>query len=319
MIQIYIDAEFDAVRYKQHFEQAVISMGAVICIDGKEVDQFYRLVKPTYFKRLSKVVKKMTHLCNEDIMEAEPLEIVSEEFKVWLMHFGNIEQMYFYSCGPDDRRTLLKNCEIHHIDGTIFDRIIDLQKLISAGVFYEGKLVSSTLSLDDMKLIYDVFGLVEHNALTDAVDLMQIHQRFLKGNHQNQEQIKAIVERKERKALLSKQKQKERLKMMMHKLFSNYSKDFIMITLTPEVIKQFQLWENKEKESYMHWKRSACSDETTSYNYAHLNVFIKINLDADLPEVGIRFLYHGFDMVRTYPLNYRNASYVENILKMGAV
>ena len=31
MIQVYIDAEFDAVRYQKRFEQAVISFGAVAC------------------------------------------------------------------------------------------------------------------------------------------------------------------------------------------------------------------------------------------------------------------------------------------------
>ena len=41
MIQVYIDAEFDAVRYQKRFEQAVISFGAVACRQKQMLDTFY--------------------------------------------------------------------------------------------------------------------------------------------------------------------------------------------------------------------------------------------------------------------------------------
>ena len=46
MIQVYIDAEFDAVRYQKRFEQAVISFGAVACRQKQMLDTFYTLVRP---------------------------------------------------------------------------------------------------------------------------------------------------------------------------------------------------------------------------------------------------------------------------------
>ena len=319
MIRIYIDAEFDAVRYKQHFEQAVISMGAVLCFDDKVISQFYRLVKPRYFKRLSPVVKKMTRLQNEAIMEAEPIEVVSEEFKAWLRAYGNIETMHFFSCGPDDRRTLLKNCEIHQMDGEIFDRIEDLQKEISASVFYDGKLVSSTLSLDDMKLIYDVCGLVEHNALTDAMDLMQIHQRFLQGNHQNEEQIKTIVIRKQERAALAKIKQKAKFKAKMNAMFSNYGKEFLMLTLTREVVKEFQLWESKEAQAFLHWKRNECYHKEICFPYGESVIGLQIKLDEEEPLVKIRISYLDQTYEFVHPLTYRNAHIVEEIIQKGVI
>ena len=77
-----------------------------------------------------------------------------------------------------------------------FDRIQDLQKEISATVKFQNKIISPSLSLDDMKLIYDIQGAVDHNALNDAKDLMYIHQRYLDGNAQNAQRILDIVNRK---------------------------------------------------------------------------------------------------------------------------
>lgn len=315
MIQVYIDAEFDAVRYQKRFEQAVISFGAVACRDEVILDTFYALVRPTYFRYLTPIVKKMTHLKDKEILAAEPLETVTEHFLTWLSKFGDLQDVQLYSCGPDDRRTLVKNCAIHHIEDTLFEHIQDLQKEISATVKFQDKIVSPTLSLDDMKLIYDIDGAVDHNALNDALDLMHIHQRYLHGNHQNPQCILAIVNRKEAKRQEVQRKQNERLRKLMAEQFHAYPKVFIEVPLLPEIIHQFQLWEDRETKAHMHWKRKKFIQGDLCYPYQELRLWIKIDVSEELPSVSLRFVHHDEDVIKKYPLNYRNATMVEAILK----
>lgn len=193
MVHIYIDAEFDAVRINGRHCQMVVSLGAVLKKEEHE-ETFYSLVCPKNFKRLTSVVRKMTHLKDRDIREAESFPVVLKSFMQWLQPYVQ-DSCNVYSFGPDDRRTLLQECERHRVDSTLFQEIIDLQKKISATVIFQNALVSPTLSLDDLKTAYDIEGAVEHNALTDAHDLMRIHQASLK-RRPNPEAVRGIVERK---------------------------------------------------------------------------------------------------------------------------
>lgn len=209
----------------------------------------------------------------------------------------------------------MKNCAIHHIDGALFDRIQDLQKEISATVKFQNKIISPSLSLDDMKLIYDIQGAVDHNALNDAKDLMYIHQRYLDGNAQNAQRILDIVNRKEAKQQEVRRKQNERLRTMMIQQFQKYPKEFVKIPLLPEVIEQFQLWEDRETRTHMHWKRKKFIQGEMCYPYDELQLWMKIDLQDEMPSVSLRFLHRQKDVVKKYPLHYRNATMVEAILK----
>ncbi len=315
MIRVYIDAEFDAVHYKNKFEQAVISIGAVICNHSKKIDEFYSLVCPKYFKKLTPVVKKITRLKNEDILNAPNLYTVIHNFKNWLLLYGKIEDMEFYACGPDDQRTLMRNCQIHNIKCNFINEIQDLQKEISQYVCFQNKVVSPTLSLDDMKLVYDIEGKVIHNALTDALDLMQIHIKYLNGNIQNKHKIIDIVNRKEKKRIEAKKKQTERLRKLLIEQFEMYPKEFVKIPLLVEVIEQFQLWENRESSAYMHWKKDSYVLDNSRYPYEELKLWMKIDLYDKLPSIQIKFIHHEKECVRKYELNYRNATMVEKIMK----
>lgn len=315
MIRVYVDAEFDAVRYKNRFEQAIISIGAVISNDSKKIDEFYSLVCPKYFKKLSPVVKRITQLKNEDILTAPNLYTVIHNFMNWLSIYGKIENMEFYACGPDDKRTLLSNCKIHNIESYFIEQIQDLQKEISRCVYFQNKIVSPTLSLDDMKLIYDVKGKVIHNALTDALDLMHIHDKYLNGNLQNKQSIIDIVNRKEEKRIASRKKQIERLRKLLTEQFELYPKDFIKISLLPEVIEQFQLWENRESSAYVHWRKNSYIIDNVIYPYKDLEIWMKIDLLDELPSVHIKFKHREEESIRKYELNYKNSTMIEKIMK----
>ncbi len=146
-----------------------------------------------------------------------------------------------YSFGPDDRRTLLQECARHHCDPSLFEGILDLQKQISAKVTYQNVLVSATLSLDDLKTAYAIEGAVEHNALTDASDLMRIHQASLLQDP-DRKAVQEIVERKLAKQREVAQKQQEKLLRIMKERFSQYTVLKCPVRLYPEIVEQFRLW-----------------------------------------------------------------------------
>ena len=315
MIRVYIDAEFDAVKYQKKFEQAVISIGAIACDEQRVIDDFYTLVCPKYFKRLSPVIKRITKLRNEDILSSDSLHVVSLRFQKWLESIGSIEDMKFYSCGPDDRRTLMRNCDIHEIDGHIYDRIEDLQKVISATIKFQNQIVSPALSLDDMKAVYDVDGIVEHNALTDAIDLMHIHMKYLDQYPQNQKKIIEIVNRKEQKRIESRKKQIERLRLFIKKQFASYPKGFVEIPLWPEIIKEFQEWEEREQYTFLHWRKEHYIHENTIYSYKMIRIWMKVDMEDEIPSVHVRFVHQNDEFMKKYPLSYRNATMIEKIYR----
>ena len=83
MVHIYIDAEFDAVKINGKYCQMVVSLGAVLKKDAQEAT-FYSLVCPKNFRRLTSVVRKMTHLKDSDIRNANSFPDVLKQFMQWL-------------------------------------------------------------------------------------------------------------------------------------------------------------------------------------------------------------------------------------------
>ena len=51
------------------------------------------------------------------------------------------------------------------------------------------------------------------------------------------------------------------------------------------------------------------------YPYDELQLWMKIDLQDEMSSVSLRFLHRQKDVVKKYPLHYRNATMVEAILK----
>ena len=181
MIQIYIDAEFDAIKAHGKFYQSVISFGAVMADrKGNYIDTFYTLSRPKQFQRLSPVVKRITGLRDEDILHAPRFSEMVESFVLWIKKYADVNDVVMYAFGPDDRRTLMgENARGELKFEKLFDGIQDLQQEISTHTFFHNKMLSSTLSLEDAKGLYQIKGRVKHNALTDATDLYHLHRAYL--------------------------------------------------------------------------------------------------------------------------------------------
>lgn len=180
MIHVYIDNEFDAVRMQGRYLQQVIAIGACLCDDAfVHIDSFYSLVCPAGFRRLSPHVRRMTHLKDTEIQKASKFPQVADRFISWLQHYAGEEAICLYSFGPDDARTLCANAAFyHHGSEQLFAGIVDLQTLLSSRVRWRGEVFHKTHSLESLKQIYRIRGEVNHNALSDAIDLYRIHEAY---------------------------------------------------------------------------------------------------------------------------------------------
>lgn len=317
MYHIYFDAEFDAVRVHNKFQQAVISIGAVLMNEYMElIDEFYMLVCPKRFRRLSPVVKRMTHLTNEDIKQAASFSMMVEQLHAWIKTYTKDEDFGTYSFGPDDRRTLVQNYKDNTLDDHgIFSNMKDVQKQVSAHIFYQNKLVSPTLSLDDVKYVYDIEGAVDHNALMDAKDLMEIHRAYLQGKPQNLQHIEDIVKRKEQKQIEVRKRQQEKLKRKMYEQFHSYDQIVCPITFYSEVMEQFHVWEERDQTFQLKVRKQYITDLEYKYKLENTNVSMQIRLDSEMPSVQITLKDPEQCIKKTYLLTYRNAFSIEIILK----
>lgn len=317
MYRLYMDAEFDAVKIQRKFHQRVISIGAVISdVHGQELGRFYETVYPQQFQRLTRVVHRMTKLSDETIRSSRSLKDVMEEFSKWM--YGIVKkrsQVQMFSFGPDDKRTILQHCTFENIDTKdIFQEVMDIQKLISPHVTYQGKIVSPTLSLDDMKLVFEIHGEVEHNALTDSLDLMAIHVAFDQHKAMNEENIQAIVNRKIQKQIESKKKQQAHFRKVMQERFKEYPR-CIEVEFNQEIFDQFQSWEMKDRYFKWHFKKNFVRLEDIDYPYTTISMKLSIDTNEELPSVTLDLKTEEQNIKKKYVLSYHNATPIENIIR----
>lgn len=312
MVHIYIDTEFDAVKVKDKFCQMIISFGAVLKY-GDQEETFYSLACPQGFQRLTPIVRRMTHLHDADIRRAAPFPVVVQSFLDWLQPYAD-RDVAMYSFGPDDRRTLLQECERYDMDKDLFAGILDLQKQLSANVIDQGNIVSSVLSLDDLKTAYAIEGAVEHNALTDAHDLMRIHQASL-THTPCPEAVALIVERKRARAQEAARKQQERLTRIMKERFASYEILECDVLLYPEILQQFQLWEERDRCFHVLIREDEVVVDGVSMGKEQLHIHMQVKLHQEVPSLCLQFHSPTKSIEKTYLLHYRNATIVENILK----
>lgn len=312
-VHIYLDGEFDAVRIQHRYQQMVISLGAVACDErGNELSTFYETVYPYEFKRLTPIVRRMTHLQNCMITSSRRLSAVMQDFEAWVRSFKDTT---LYSFGPDDRRTIVQHCAIEQVEiHGLLDHVLDLQKELSRKITYQKRIVSSTLSLEDMKQVFQIEGTVEHNALNDAKDLMKIHWAYLQGKTMNEHQIQKIVERKEQKALEARIKQQKHFREVMQERFAHIQ-THVDIAYHSEVLDQLRNWEMRDTHFKLHFKKSFMVFEGKQYHYDQLQLELMIHTDEEYPSVILRMQYPDENREFKYLLDYRNATPIEGILK----
>lgn len=96
-------------------EMEIIEIGATLVNqDGRELDHFARFVRPARRPLLTHFCRELTHISQQDIDSAEPLESVWPQFERWLSHH-QARVIGWASWGDYDQRQLQQEWKNHHI------------------------------------------------------------------------------------------------------------------------------------------------------------------------------------------------------------
>ena len=167
---IILDLEWNTAfdKRRKEFVNEIIEFGAVK-LDGQlnEVDTFSSFVRPVIEKKLTSRVRKLTHITNEDVSNADSYKVVSDRFAAWI---GEDPDTIVMSWGDMDIRALISNNGFAFGDVRIpyVRRYVDLQDC-----FMKQKNLpkAKQISLADAAALVDIsvedFAL--HRALDDSV------------------------------------------------------------------------------------------------------------------------------------------------------
>lgn len=316
-MNVYIDCEFDSIRLGRKFQQCVVSIGAVAeNEDGRQT--FYALIHPDKFRRVSHVVYKITQLKADDIMNAPSFAQVMDEFLVWLKQVGKEESVHVYSFGPDDRRTLYAHARYEQYKGLQkqFD-VKDIQKILSSSIKHDKKVISTTLSLDDIKYAYALQGDVVHNALNDAIDLMQLHLAYLNSQPIDELHVQEIWERKEAKRKEVEEKQRLRMLKLLYDKYRQYEGVRYSIRFLPDTIEQLMALNQLEQSLPMQFHMAKVTYEQKDYPYSKCRLYLSWHFEGDAPCAKLEFTIDKLFTCVHMQLKYRNASILEMIMNLS--
>lgn len=315
MYHIYVDLEFDAVLENNKYYQAIVSFGAVLCNEKYQIiDTFYAYVKPKQFKRLTRIVKKMTALQDQQILNALSFPQVEKEFENWYQQKTNHDMVQLYSYGPDDRRTLIaesKRWEIEIAD--MFDHMIDVQKIISHSIYYEKELVSTTLSLDDIKSLYHIYGEVEHNAKEDALDLMRVHQAYVQHKKIAKIDLAHFVEKKKLKEKENLEKQLLQKNNYLKKKANILENETLEITFTKVFIQLCREWNQNDLQLGPLFLKEGIFWNDKVYGYEDSKLSLQVSFDTLKSYLHIQLYAPTFIGMKQILLRKDNLSYILDI------
>lgn len=176
---IFIDFEFD-IENRQKAE--LISIGSIVSENlVVTTDEFYSLVKPVNKKSLSEECYEITHITQEELDNADNINKVINKFCNWIDKYSG--QYVIYNWGNFDKVALsriLRYNGLMQIYNKYFRDMYDIQEDISKSIIINDEIVSKCMGLEKMKEMYSLSGIVKHNALSDAEDLMKVVSSYTK-------------------------------------------------------------------------------------------------------------------------------------------
>lgn len=127
MNYIILDLELNSKAFKSRHPNEIIEIGAIkLNTELKETGAFQAFVKPKVYRKLFPIVKRKTHISQDDINNAESFKVVLTSFKEW------IGKDYILCCwGHDDIHHLKSNCEFNRRSTGWLKRSVDIQKQFS--------------------------------------------------------------------------------------------------------------------------------------------------------------------------------------------
>lgn len=315
-MELYYDAEFDAVRKDGRWRQCLISIGIIAAENGEVKDSFYSLIKPRQFQRLTRVVRKMTQLNNEDILRAASFAQVMARVESFLARYMKDDSSTLYSFGPDDKRTIVEHAQHENTAyPKMFDQSVDLQRRLSRSIMWQGKMVSPALSLDDLKRIYAIAGAVGHNALSDALDLMRIHEASRHGMV-NRQEIAQIYAYKQQRLLEGKKRQYEHMLNLLHQRYDAYDKLTKQIVFYPDVIEALKLLFKRGESGGVAFEQRGIMVQGKVLFYDQINVTFQWHMKQKEPYVSFHYDTPKGNWVSSIVLSGRNATVLQDVWRM---
>lgn len=204
----FVDFEFTCsdkikdFKNRKHIGE-VLSVGLVICNkDGDILETFYETVKPKYNYKLTPFCINLTKLTQEEIDNSRNLpNVLSSAMKL----INKYEVKAIYSFGTSDYLQTKRDIDnytghaLYKRSAKFVNIIRNCQKTVVFRLI--GQMIE--ISLNDCKSLLDIAGEVEHNALSDAIDLSKIYFKSIYTPPSN----KKVTEYKEKKDIVHRYKQ----------------------------------------------------------------------------------------------------------------
>ncbi len=194
--QAFLDAEYLSARYKKSSIEDVISVGVIITNPAhEELDRFYSTVQLRPGHRLPPLITELTGLTNEELEFAPAYEDVMEELIKRIRKF----QVGKICVWGGDKNSFQRDFESRNLEKPLKRSVAkfistfeNIQKEVSLDV--TGGL-DANLSLADMKTICGLGGYVAHNALSDAIDMLECI-KIIEQNNMKFDGVKAAEYKK---------------------------------------------------------------------------------------------------------------------------
>lgn len=172
--QAFLDAEYLSARFKKSSIEDVISVGVVITNpEHEELDRFYSTVQLTRGHKLPPLITELTGLTNEELEFAPSYEDVMTAL-INLIKKWQVGKIFVWG---GDKNNFQRDFESRNLEKPLKRSVAkfistfeNIQKDVSLDI--TGGL-DANLSLADMKTICGLGGVVAHNALNDAEDMLQ--------------------------------------------------------------------------------------------------------------------------------------------------
>jgi len=176
----YIVYDLEATCWENEFEargkrREIIEIGAVLLDkEGNVINQFESFVQPIAQPMLSDFCQKLTTISQVDVNQADKFPEVIEDFKEWI-GANTGEEYLLCSWGFFDKSALIKDCQLHKLDGKWAKQHISLKDQYPR-IKNTGRAVGlkKALTLEGFE-----FEGTAHRALADAVNLVKIFKKYL--------------------------------------------------------------------------------------------------------------------------------------------
>ncbi len=171
--QAFLDAEYLCAKMKKGAVDDVISIGLIVTNRAhEELARYYSTVRLVKGHRLTPLIAKLTGLTNEELRVAPTYEKVMQKC-IGLVKKYEVGKICVWG---GDKSNFVRDFESRTLDKDFQKDVMkfintfeNIQKDVSLDV--TGGL-DSGMSLADMKTICGLGGHVEHNALSDAEDML---------------------------------------------------------------------------------------------------------------------------------------------------